>query len=600
MRNAQNNNKQGYNFVRRVRSTAVIVAVAFGMCVAQLVNLQLFSNGGYAQAATSQRTISKVLPAQRGTIVDANGKILAQSVQRYTVFADQVAIASFKPVKCTGNNEGVCHQINGKPVPGKGAQAVAEMLAPVLGMDEQSLEGELKGTNRYQVLKKNVVPRIKRNIDNLNISSVIGTELTTTRSYPYGTLLGSVIGSVNDADEGVSGVESMENSLLSGTNGAETYQRGGSGEMIPGTQTVARPAINGGKVKLTIDADTQWYVEKALRDGQKQWNAKWGIAVVQEVKTGKLVAVADTDVVDPSDHKAALQTSRVMTSTFEPGSTGKVLTVAGLLENNKIQPDQHFVVPNAIDINGQQYHDATQHSTRQLTIAGILQISSNVGTLEASANTSAQERYEFLRKMGIGTYSGIGFPGESSGLLSNWKQWDGRQENTVVFGQGYATTALQMVNAYSTIANGGVRMQQSLVESSTSPQGTTVSNIKKNGTRVLSEKTSSQLMDMMESVTDGLEATKVKLAGYRIAGKSGTAEVADPETHKLSHIIADWIGIIPAEKPQYTIMVIYMDPSFASGGWVAGPVMSQIGQFLMQKNQTPNSPARTSSIPTTW
>jgi cell division protein FtsI (penicillin-binding protein 3) len=288
-----------------------------------------------------------------------------------------------------------------------------------------------------------------------------------------------------------------------------------------------------------------------------------------------------------------------MTTTFEPGSTGKLITAAALMQNGLHKATDHFQVPYSYTLNRQMYHDSHDHGVEKLTLAGIIKESSNVGMVMASEGLSKQQRYDFITRFGIGSKSGIGFPGESAGLLTKASQWDGRTANTVLFGQGYAATALQMTNVVSTIANKGVKLRQSLVASSTDAEGKTTKNTDTQGTRVIDKSVSSDLMDMMESVAGVYSKAGVNVKGYRIAGKSGTAQVAD-SSGKLTNTIGDWIGAIPADNPRYVIMVAYLNPSPIYGGLTAGPVMASIGGFLMQKYTVPTSAARKNAIPTEW
>ncbi|MCI1983180.1 MAG: penicillin-binding protein 2 [Bifidobacteriaceae bacterium] len=586
-------------FSRRTQVLAGILAVVILVCFGRLLQVQIFEGSSVAQAATDQRTVTETIRASRGTITDVNGKIFAQSVERYTVYADQNAVKLFVPTACTGSNSSVCQQQNGKALTTKGAAAVAQLLAPVLGMDSLELGAKLNGTSGYVILKKNVVPSVKRNLDTLNLSGVIGTELTTDRDYPNGALLGSVIGATNSDGQGVAGVEKMENSALKGKNGSVTYQQGSGGQEIPGTRTTATSAKNGGTVKLTVDSDVQWYVEKVLNEGKKKYGADWGIAIVQKVSTGELTAVADTDGYKAGSSDASLKGSRAMTTSFEPGSTGKLITAAALMQTKLHKATDHFQVPYSYTLNNQTYHDSHSHGIEKLTLAGIIKESSNVGMVMSSEGLSRTQRHDFITKFGIGSTSGIGFPGESKGILAAADKWDTRTANTVLFGQGYAATALQMTNVVATVANKGVKLQQSLIKSSKDADGKTTTNSGTKGTRVIDASVASDLMDMMESVTQTYSKAGVNVKGYRIAGKSGTAQVAGANG-QLTNTIGDWIGAIPADNPQYVIMVAYMNSSPIYGGLTAGPVMASIGGFLMQKYEVPTSTARNNAIPTKW
>lgn len=581
----------------RVRTTilaAVLAAcIIFAMC--KLINLQLINGTALAQAATDSRLVTETLQGKRGEIVDDTGAVLAQSVETYTIYADQKAAAIFKPIACTKTNAGVCNAVDGKTPTTQGPEAVAELLSPVIGMSVSELLPLLKGNTRYSVLKKNVSPAVERKIEKLNMESVIGTEETMKRTYSDTKSMGTLLGITNAAGVGVAGIEEMENSVLSGKDGKETYQRGGSGQAIPGTRTIVQKPVEGGTVKLTINSDVQWFTNQALMAGLQKYHAKWGIAVVQDVSNGQLLAVADTEGDNP---QSIVSGSKAMTSTFEPGSIGKLITAANLLEHHKATATEHYIVPYSMTLDGQTYHDAEQHGDEHWTLAGIIQNSSNVGTIMAAHDLTNTQRYDFLRKFGIGVSSDIGYPGMSDGILYPPNEWSERTSQTILFGQGYSASALQMVNVAATIANGGVKEDQSLVESVTK-NGVTTTVPHAKPVRVISKSVASQLLNMMESVTEIYAKAGVKVDGYRIAGKSGTAQVVGP-TGQLTNTIGDWVGVIPADHPRFAIMVAYMDPTPMYGGMSAGPVMAQIGGFLMQKYAVPASSPRKDAIPTEW
>ncbi|WP_223852439.1 peptidoglycan D,D-transpeptidase FtsI family protein [Bifidobacterium tissieri] len=591
---------RGDIFRRRSLAVGIILAFIASMCVVKLSYMQLFAAGSVSQAATASRTVTKTVKAQRGTIVDTNNVVLAQSVERYTIYADQEAAADFTPVDCNGTNESTCHSIDGKNVNATGPAAVAKLLAPVLDMNTMELGGKLVGTNRYVVLKKNVVPEVMRAIQKLHLTGVIGAELTSDRQYSDdGGLLGTILGGVDSTGTGVAGIEKMANKSLVGKDGSTSYQRGARGQQIPGTVTESVDPVDGGTVKLTIDWDVQWYVKKALKDAQAKTNAEWGIAVVQEVKTGKIRAIADTDDYVAGTDEAKMNASKAVTAVFEPGSTGKLITAAGLLQEGIHKPTDQFQVPYQIQLDGQTYHDSHEHGVQNLTLAGILKESSNVGTVMASTNYGLDKRYEYITKFGIGQSTGLNFPGESNGqIVSSYKDWDKRTRNTVLFGQGYSASALQMTNVVATIANKGVRNGQSIIESSTDAQGNDTTPATSKSQRVVDENVASELMNMMESMAEQYKSV-INVQGYRLAGKSGTAQVAD-SSGALNSIIGDFIAAIPANDPQYVITVALKDPEGTYGGTTAGPVVGTIGEFLMQKYEVPASPERTDAIPTEW
>lgn len=250
-------------------------------------------------------------------------------------------------------------------------------------------------------------------------------------------------------------------------------------------------------------------------------------------------------------------------------------------------------------MNGQTYSDATTHGAEHWTLAGILEQSSNVGMIIAGEKMSNEQRYDFIRKFGIGQDNRLGLPGESDGLLYSADQWDLRTQNTVLFGQAYTTNALQLTNAVAVIANKGVKKPQRIIKTISDAEGHSEEQKPKGeATRVIDEQVASQVMNAMESVSDHYSQF-IKVDGYRVAAKSGTAEVAGADG-RLSSIISDYSAIIPADNPRFVVTVVLKDPQGVYGGLTAGPVTAEIGEFLMQKYEVPASSPRTDAIPVTW
>ncbi|EFA23767.1 peptidoglycan D,D-transpeptidase FtsI family protein [Bifidobacterium gallicum] len=583
----------------RAAGVAVVIALFVVFFLGQLIRVQVFNAHDTAMAAQANRTLKATLSAKRGKITDVNGTVLAQSVERYTIIGNPEAAQAFEPTKCTKQTQDYCHALNGKDLSTSGVAAVSQLLAPVLGMNASELGGKLSGVGQYAVLKKDVTPETKRKIDALHLGGIIYGTLSNERLYSNGTLMGTLLGGVDAEGKGVSGIEQMEDKLLTGTDGYEIYQQGLGGEQIPGTLTESKDAVNGQTVTLTIDRDVQWQVEKILLDAQKTYKAAWGIAVVQDVKTGEIRALADTDTVEAGSDDAKLNVSRAVSETFEPGSIGKVFTLSGLLQEQQHKMTDRFTVPDTITINGQTYKDAENHGAEHWTLAGVLQQSSNVGTIMASENYPDNLRYQYLKKFGIGQPSGLTLPGESQGILRPDTTWDGRTRNTVLFGQGYTTNALQITNAVAVIANKGVHKPQTIIKSTTDAQGrTTPYHTDGKSERVVDESVAKDVLNAMESVSDNYSKF-ASVKGFRVGAKSGTAEVPDANGN-LTSTISDYSAIIPADNPQFVVTVVLKDPQGVFGGLTAGPVFAQIGQFLMQKYEVPNSAPRTDAIPVDW
>ena len=405
--------------------------------------------------------------------------------------------------------------------------------------------------------------------------------------------MGSLLGGVNDKGVGVAGFEQMENKTLTGTDGHQIYQRGNyGGEEIPGTMTESVAAKDGKDVTLTIDRDVQWYAKKIMKEATAQYSAQWGIAVVQNVQNGEILALADSDEIAAGSDEAKMNVSRAVSQTFEPGSIGKVISMSGYLQTGLRKPTDQYTVPGQLTVDGQTYKDAFEHGDEHWTLAGILQKSSNIGMVMAGDGYTDEQRYEYLTKFGIGQSTGLDLPGEPSGVLTSPSSWDARTRNTVLFGQGYTVNALQLSNIVATIANKGVKQQQSIIKSD---DGNTENKSK--ATRVVDEQVAAQMMDAMESVSDSYSAF-IKVDGYRMAAKSGTAEVQGADG-KLSSIISDYSVAIPADNPRFVVTVVLKDPT-GFGGLTAGPVSAQICAFLMQKYEVPISTPRKDAIPVTW
>lgn len=599
-------------FAKKCIAVAMIFAFIASIAIVKLSFIQLINARSTAQAAQAERSRTRPILARRGRILDANGTVLAQSVERYNIIADPMNAQSFKPTPCTKQTAGNCHAINGKDVEGTGAVAVARLLAPILHMSSVEIGGKIAGVGRYAVIKRNVKPSVKRAIDKLNLSGCVYAENSSERVYSSGPILGALIGSVKDAEEsarkeakgrrgeiGESGLELSQDKVLTGKDGYQKYQGNNVGnEKIPGTVSEYKDAVNGNDIKLTIDSDVDWYVKKVLLDGINRYKAGWGVAVVQDIRTGEIVALEDSDSIKAGSAEARASVSKAVSQVFEPGSIGKVFSVAGMLQTGARSLSDKFAVPGSIDKQGQLFHDAHNHGVMRLTLAGILKESSNVGLIMAGEKYPNNKRYEFLSKFGIGQYTGLGLQGESQGLLPSVQSWDGRKQNTVLFGQGYAANALQITNAISTIANKGVRLKQSIIRSVIDPQGRVTERKRPEGTRVLDEHVADQMLNAMESTAE-YYGSYISVNGYRIAAKSGTAEVAG-FGGALSSIVADCAAILPVDNPRFAITVALSNPEGTFGVYTAAPIIKTIGEFLMQKYNVPVSTPRTDPIAVQW
>lgn len=580
----------------RQRWLVGIAAVVVLVFLVRLVHVQLIEGPSLAAKAEAARTATAVTPAHRGDITDANGVVLATSVDRYTVVGDPVAIEDFR-----GSSRGL--DAEGNKVQ-DGALGIAQLLAPILDEPKNELAAKLVGESRYKVLAKNVVPQVQRAIADLQIRAYIRTDLTSRRTYPAGTVAGSLVGFVDDEQTGQGGIEAAYDDLLAGTAGSDTYERSLDGLRIPAAGQESVPAVPGDSIQLSLVHDIQWKAQDSIDEAKRTTGAEYGIAIVQDVRTGEIVALADSGSVNPNDRStsAVAGGSRAVKDVFDPGSTGKVVTMAAALEGGYWNPNSRFTVPYTYTTpNGQTFRDSHEHPVQRLTLTGVLAQSSNTGTVQAGEKIPLQTRQDYLYKFGFGEPTGLGLPGESVGLMppADVADWDGRTQYAVLFGQGLSVNAMQATSVFSTVANGGVRMTPTLFEGSTSPDGVTTPAGREPGERVISQETADTLVEMMETVTeDGGTGTNAAVPGYRVAGKTGTAQM--PAGGGWTYM-ASFIGVAPADDPRYTVAVFLKSPhSSIFGGDVAAPVFSDVMGFTLQKMDVPPSEDPKRRLKTEW
>ncbi|MDO8144662.1 MULTISPECIES: penicillin-binding protein 2 [unclassified Isoptericola] len=578
---------------RRQRWLIVLAALVVSVFVARLVDVQVVQGPALASTAQQARLATQVTQAHRGDILDAEGRVLATSVDRYRIVADQVNIQGFR-----GNGR---HDADGEPVQ-DGALGIAQLLAPVLGESRATLGARLNGEDQYVVLARDVVPEVQRAVSSLGLYGFVFSHLTSERTYPAGTVAGPLLGHVNSEHTGVGGLEASFDDVLSGTDGTLTYERGRDGARIPTSEIESVPAEPGEDVQLTLDSDVQWKAEELLDEAVADTGASYGIAIVQDLRTGDVVSMADSGDVDPNGSSGDVADgSRAVNVVFEPGSTGKVISMAAALEGGYWEPTDEFEVPDTYTVDGETFRDSHPHAVEHWTLAGILAQSSNTGTVMMGKEIPFAVRYDYLRKFGFGQRTALGLPGESAGLLpdENIDEIENRTPYTVLFGQGVAVSAMQATQVFSTVANDGVRMPANLVAGTRTAAGEVVPAERAEGTRVVSSQTAQDVLTMMEAVTaeDGT-GTAAQVPGYRVAGKTGTAQMFEGGG---TTYVASFIGVAPADDPRYTVSVFLKSPrSSIYGGVVAAPVFSELMGYVLRSAGVPPSEEPADLFPLTW
>lgn len=579
-----NNQQLVQSRIRKIVAIALVLFMLFGL---RLIEIQAIRANGYVEKANNELSKTATLLAPRGAIYDKNGVELARSVSAINIAVDQTVVND--PVNA------------------------AKVVAPLLGISESELITSLTGQRRYVLIAKDVAPSkwraIYSAITNYNteilkteggISKRIGgfvPERSYIRDYPTGKLSASLVGIINDEGIGASGIESSLNSILSGRNGKYVYANG-RGNIIPGSEQVRVEAKAGTSIRLTIDRDVQWVAQNAISQAVAAARAESGTVIVMDPKTGHILAQASAPTFDPNNSATITQDklrNPSVQEVYEPGSTGKVITVAAAMEEKLVTPNTVFTIPYSMKVAGETFSDHEKHPPQRLTTTGLLAVSSNTGSIKLGQSLGKDNLYNYLKKFGIGENTNSKLPGESAGILHPVKNWSGTSLPTIAFGQGYSVTAMQATSVFATIANNGIRVKPTILAGLVDESGKFSAVNDSQSVKVLSEDTAKNLRKMMESVVSPSgTAPSAAISGYRVAGKTGTAERYNPSCKCYSGYTASFIGFAPADQPRYVVSVTIQDPKGMHwGGVLAGPVFKKVMSFVLQNERIKPTPVST-------
>ncbi|WP_030748421.1 penicillin-binding protein 2, partial [Streptomyces griseus] len=577
----------------RLRLISLGLTLVMLVFVVRLLQVQAVDASAYAAKADKYRFQEYTLSAERGEITDRNGIALATSVDAYDITADPKL---FTPEESRRRDA---------------PEQAAALLAPILGKDPAELAKKLRTPkSRYTLLARKQTPQVWNQIKDLkkvyaeksaepggtgvNLLGGVLSEPSTKRVYPNGELGAGILGYVNAEGRGAGGIESLLDPELAGRDGKIRFTASG-GRQVPTAGSQGTPAVPGSDIELTIDRDIQWAAQRAITDQVRKSRADRGYVVVQDTRTGEVLAMANAPGFDPNDlsaANAAAMGNAALQDAYEPGSTAKVMSMAAVLEEGKATPGTHVTVPNRLHRGDRLFKDDVDHKTWYLTLNGVLAKSSNIGTILATGQLGKDQAESnrvldgYLRRFGIGSPTGLGFPGETPGILAKPEDWSTSQQYTIPFGQGLSVNALQAASVYSTIANGGVRIAPTLVRGTKGPDGRFTPAGKPAETRVVSEKTATTLAQMLESVVDDREGTGTRAAipGYRVAGKTGTANRVDPELGRYKGYTASFAGFAPADQPRVTVYCAIQNPTKGSyfGGQICGPIYKKVMEFALK------------------
>ncbi len=535
-----------------------VVALAVILCVLctfviRLVDIQVVSANEHI--ADSEGVIGQgdTISGQRGEIVDTEGTVLASSVLVYDAQLSPLVITQLEEKDPELPWAEASEKI--AAITGQTGDEVRALVADKLAVDP---------TSQYVELKTSLTTEQYIELRDLKLA-YLHMDARETRVYPNGAVAGNIVGFLNGSGEAQSGIEKLDQQCLAPTDGEISYRRGKDGVVIPGSEQVV-DAVDGGTVQLTLNSDLNWYMQQMIAEEAQKQGAKGGTVTVVEVETGKIRAAAEWPAVDPNDlanAPASAWSSQIFHRDFEPGSTFKAITAAAVMEGAGMTPLSTVSAASRETFpNGAVINDAFSHPAYNYTLAGGLIDSSNVALSKFGTMVSPDVRYDYLQRFGVGKDT-IGFPSEVSGTLHPVDEWDSQSLYTTTFGQYFTVTAAQVAGAYQAIANGGEKIDLSLVESCTQADGTVVDLAAPAHDQIITEQTAADLTRMLENVAvQGGNAERIQVPGYRVTSKTGTAQVPDGNGgYKQGVYFTSMVGFAPVDDPKYVVMVTLDEPT---------------------------------------
>ncbi|PWN04020.1 penicillin-binding protein 2 [Nocardioides silvaticus] len=557
---------------------------------ARLVQLQGVDPDEYAAMAAAEGSVDVILPATRGEILDRNGKALAKSIDGRMIVADPTLTADDAP-------------------------ELASFLSQRLDIDYfEVLERLRVEGSRFQYVARQVPARLATQVvADAEAEGFVGLfmQRDPVRVYPFNDVAANLVGFLgtpkrNGSARALAGLEDSFNDYLSGIDGEARYEVG-AGAQIPLGDSAITPAVDGSDLALTLDADLQFYTQRVLQQTVEGSRAESGIAVIMDSRTGEILALADYpsyDASTPQDWPKSRYKSSALTDVYEPGSTEKVLTLSAVIDAGLGKPRQQYVVPGVLNRQDRPIHDHWAHGIEHLTLAGILAKSSNIGTVLAADEFEPGQLRSYLTAFGLGRQTHVGLNGETKGLLPKGEAWTDQVDDRIAFGQSLSVNAVQMIAAVNAIANDGVRIDPSLVKGrATLDDGTEVGTDEAGTRRVISTEAARQTALMMERVLDPVDgvAPLASVPGYRIAGKTGTAQrvVESCACYDGSHT-ASFVGFGPTDDPRFTAYVVVHDSRTGGGGAVAGPAFAKLMSYALRRYGVAPTETRPSKLPVEW
>jgi len=544
----------------RLVALLVGMVLALGGIVVRLGVLQVRESGTYEALGVEQRVRTEQLSAHRAEILDRNGSPLAITLDARDVYANPSLVTD--------------------------AVGEAASLARVLGLDRTDVAAILRTPDTtFAYVERGVSVDVATQVSDLALPG-IGVLPSEKRYYPSGSIASQVVGVTNVDGTGITGLERQYDASLAGTPGERTVELSAMGQEIAGGVEVDQEPRPGPDLELTIDRQMQFQTQLYLRQAVAANHAKGGTVIVMDPRTGEIYAMATYPTFDPNAFATAdpsTLVNRAVTDTWEPGSVNKTITAAAALSSGVVSPGDTFQVAGTRTIEGYTIHDAEPHGTETMTLGDIIAHSSNVGISLVADRVGNERLGQIFHAFGYGQPTGVGFPGEAAGLIEPSNQWSDITRATVSFGASVAVSPLQMAAVYATIANGGTYVRPSLVRATVASDGVTTPEAPAPRHRVLSKATSEQLTEMLAYAVQDGTGYNAQIAGYQVAGKTGTAKKIDSNGKYIDRYVASFIGFLPASRPRVVIAAILDEPDTVYGGVAAAPLFQHIARYAIQR-----------------
>jgi cell division protein FtsI (penicillin-binding protein 3) len=546
---------------RRRRYVVLLVLLGgFGMVLFRLVSLQVLQAAELTVKADRQHQKTVSLEGARGTIVDRHGKVLAMNMDVPSVFGVPTALDS--PAK------------------------TARSLSPVLHVSTRELERKLRQDRGFVWLARKLDPEQGRRLEGMPIEG-IGVVMEGRRFYPKGPLLSHVLGFAGMDGEGLEGIERRYESHLHGEKRVTILQRDALGRTVFPKGRVEQVPTPGHSLVLTIDEVIQYITEKELDEAVSRAHAKSGTMIVLDPQTGALLAMAVSPRFNPNAVGSVgpdRWRNRALTDVYEPGSTMKAMVAAAAIEENVMKPGTMVFGENGqMTVANTVIHD--HEKMGWVTFADVIKKSSNIGAAKTGMALGEQRLYRYLQAFGFGQRTEIDLPGEVSGLLKDFRSWGRRSLASISMGQEIGVTPIQMVSAVGAIANGGVLMKPYVVSEIRDAEGRALKQVLPQAKRrVVSEETARTITTILEGVVTDGTGGKAAIPGFRVAGKTGTAQKIDPRTgaYSTTLFVGSFVGFAPADNPRLAMIVVIDEPhGEAWGGTVAAPVFRRVGEQVL-------------------